>query len=257
MKARRTVAQKSLIILAGAIALLALAFTVYVNIYYHGDSTAYAAIADTDGPADGVTVEPLSDGSIAFVAEKPLAGMVFYPGAKVEAEAYAPLLTNCARAGITSIVVRPPFNLAILNAGAAGGVLEQFPEIETWVLAGHSLGGSMAGDYTADHADTISLLVFLAAYPHLDLSNYGGAVLSIVGSEDTVINRTNYEEAKDKCPHNTQEVVISGGNHAGFGNYGEQDGDGKATITSEQQQAQTVAAILNAVESTEANSRRS
>ena len=38
-------------------------------------------------------------------------------------------------------------------------------------------------------------------------------------------------------------MEIEGGNHAQFGNYGPQKGDQPATISAEEQQAQTVAAI--------------
>jgi hypothetical protein len=49
------------------------------------------------------------------------------------------------------------------------------------------------------------------------------------------MNREKYAEYKPNLPQNMVEFVIDGGNHSGFGMYGLQDGDGKATITNEEQ----------------------
>jgi hypothetical protein len=46
-------------------------------------------------------------------------------------------------------------------------------------------------------------------------------------------------------PPDATIVVIEGGNHAQFGYYGIQTGDGKATISREDQQAQIVSATLD------------
>ena len=70
-------------------------------------------------------------------------------------------------------------------------------------------------------------------------------VLSIVGSLDGVLK--SYEESKKYLPSNFKEVVIDGGNHSGFANYGEQAGDNKATISQEEQQEITVEAIVGFV----------
>ena len=45
-------------------------------------------------------------------------------------------------------------------------------------------------------------------------------------------------------PEQTLWTLIEGGNHAQFGYYGIQLGDDSATISREEQQAETVAAIL-------------
>ena len=46
------------------------------------------------------------------------------------------------------------------------------------------------------------------------------------------------------------QYEISGGNHAYFGNYGEQKGDGTASITRESQQEQAVEQIMLFIENT-------
>ena len=73
----------------------------------------------------------------------------------------------------------------------------------------------------------------------------GFKVLSLYGSEDRVLNREKLEAGREFMPVDYTEICIDGGNHAWFGNYGEQDGDGKASISREEQQEQTVEAVWN------------
>lgn len=223
-------------------------FAWYANDYYHADDVALAAVADDDGPADGVTVRELAGGDLAFVPDDPVAGLVFYPGGKVQAEAYAPLMQQLADRGILCVLLKLPFNLAVLDMNAADGAAAEFPGIDTWMIAGHSLGGVAASDYASRHADEFDGLVLLAAYSTADLSSFDGRVVSFVGSNDEVLNREKYDEAQANLPESAREDVIEGGNHAYYGNYGEQDGDGHATISREQQQARVVDAVVELAE---------
>lgn len=247
VKKKRLVKRLLLVVLI-VIVVITAAFGWYVNDYSRADDTALVAVADENGPADGVTVSALADGEIVFVPEQPRAGLIFYPGGKVEPEAYAPLLTQCASRGILCVLVQPPFNLAFFDINAADGIPEQFPEVDTWMIGGHSLGGVAATSYLAHHESDYDDLVLLASYSASDLTEFGGEVLLVVGSEDGVLNRDAYEDALDLLPAGAQEIVIDGGNHAGFGNYGEQDGDGKASVSRVDQQAQTADAIARIAE---------
>ena len=101
----------------------------------------------------------------------------------------------------------------------------------------------MAASYAAKHPDLFQGLILLAAYSTEDLRDSGLSVLSVYGSEDGVLNRKKYDVYRENLPENTLEVVLDGGNHAGFGSYGEQDGDGKAKITQEIQRKLTVDAM--------------
>ena len=217
---RNTIAKRILIALAVVVAVLAAATVWYVNDYYHADNVALAVVADEDGTADGVEVRTLPSGDIAFVPDHPTAGLVFYPGGKVQPEAYAPLMQKCAQRGILCVLLKPTFNLAIIDMDAANGVTAQFPDVSTWVLAGHSMGGVAAADYASRHPDEFDAIAFLAAYPAVDLSKFDGKVLSIIGSNDGVLNRDKYEQAHDLLPDSVQKLVIEGGNHAYYGNYG-------------------------------------
>ena len=116
------------------------------------------------------------------------------------------------------------------------------------MIGGHSLGGVAASTYLAGHSDDFSAIVFLAAYPTEDLSKIDVEALSVVGSNDSVLDRAKYDEAMDKMPAHTRELIIPGGNHASFGNYDAQQNDSEATITREEQQALTAQAIADLAE---------
>ena len=211
----------------------------YVSDYYHADETALEAMAYL---TDSVQVE--QDGNVTwFVPEDPTAGLIFYPGGKVEHTAYAPLLRACAEQGILCALVRMPGNLAVLDANAADGLRQKHPEVTAWYMAGHSLGGAMAANYAAAHAEDFNGLILLAAYSTKDLTGTTLRVLSVYGSEDGVMNRESYEKNWSNLPADTTEVVLDGGCHAQFGSYGAQDGDGVPTISGEEQVRRTAEAI--------------
>jgi pimeloyl-ACP methyl ester carboxylesterase len=183
---------------------------------------------------------------LAFIPAEPAeTGFIFYPGGRVPAQAYAPPARAIAQAGYLTVVPSMPFGLAVLAPDTADGIIEAYPEVTRWVIGGHSLGGAMAADYAASH-DTIEGLALWAAYPAggTDLSEAPLAATSIYASEDGLATIEEIEGSRVQLPPDTTFVEIVGGNHAGFGWYGPQDGDGEATITREEQQAQVVEATL-------------
>ena len=194
--------------------------------------------------------EVWEDGTVIFRPDggETVAGLIFYPGGKVEHTAYTPLMEALASEGILCVLVEMPFRLAVLDMNAAKGVPEAFPEVERWYMGGHSLGGSMAASYLASHTEDFAGLILLGAYSTADLSGSGLSVLSVYGSEDGVLNREKYAEYRPNLPEGFTETVIEGGNHAFFGAYGEQNGDGTATVTPAEQLRQTVEAILTLLE---------
>ena len=221
---------------------LMIGWVVYVGDYYSADETAVVAMAGSET----VSIQKM-DKMTVFAPENPTAGFLFYPGGKVESTAYAPLMLALAERDVLCVLIPMPCNLAVLQPNAAEGIPEQFPEIENWYIGGHSLGGSMAASYGAKHPEELNGLVLLAAYSTVDLADSGLAVLSVYGSEDGVLNMEKYESDRGNLPETTVELIIQGGNHAGFGSYGAQDGDGEAGISAAEQIQYTAEAIAEFV----------
>lgn len=193
-----------------------------------------------------VTVE--QGDSIVFhpTDAQPTTGFIFYPGGRVDYRAYAPALREIAAQGYLVVLVPAPLNLMIFNPDAADEVIPQFPQIERWAIGGHSLGGAMAASYVYTHPDAVDGLVLWASYPASsnDLTDSGISVISIYGTLDTVAGMEKYDESRALLPADTTWVIIEGGNHAQFGDYGFQSGDNVATISAADQQAQIVEATV-------------
>ncbi len=224
-------------VLVACIAVVSLAiasFCLYVADYNHASDAAQAA-AQSDSV---VEVDYLEGGDIAFLAPNARYGIILYPGAKVESEAYAPLARALAERGISCVIVQMPFHLAILDPNAADGIASQLPSVQHWYIGGHSLGGTMAAQYAAAHEGDVDGLVLFASYPAADLSASALRVLSVRGSNDGVLHYEKYVQAQTKLPTGWVEYVIDGGNHAQFGSYGKQAGDNEASISNEDQIAQ-------------------
>lgn len=220
------------------LAVAAAGANVWVESLYPAQEAAQAALV----PARNVTVQTIEEG-ITFIPSEPKAGFVFYPGGLVPTEAYAPLMRALAEEGVLCVVPKMPLRLAVLDMNAADGIADQYSEITRWAIGGHSLGGAMAASYAAKHAEEYEALVLLAAYS-TDKVPENLAVVSIYGDADGVMNREKYSEYRSNLPEQTVEVIISGGNHAQFGDYGQQKNDGTAAITAQAQLDATLQAIL-------------
>ena len=173
-------------------------------------------------------------------------GFIFYPGGRVDYRSYAPLAHDIASEGYLVIIVRMPLNLAVFSPNAAQGVIDAHPEIENWVIGGHSLGGSMAAQYVSTSPASVKGLILLEAYPASgnDLSSKQLTVLTIHGSRDGLVSSAQIDESLKQLPKETIRVEIIGGNHAQCGWYGPQPGDLDATISREDQQQQIVHATV-------------
>lgn len=209
------------------LAVLAGAFFWYVSDYYRAEDVALAVMAQDNG------ITRQDDLTILSPTYPTDTAIIFYPGAKVEAEAYLPLLDQIRQTGVTCILVHMPFRMAIFDADAAEEVMAQFPEYQHWYMAGHSMGGAMASKFAADHPDEVDGLILMGAYIYGDYPDEN--TLTIYGSLN--------QSVEDHIDYTENIVEIEGGNHAQFGNYGPQKGDLPATISAQEQQRQTVEAI--------------
>ncbi len=213
-------------------------FMIYVSDYSKADETAMAIYEENGN-------------SLEFVGDNKDVGFIIYPGGKVDEIAYVGIAKLLNDKGYTSVIASFPFNIGFMGINKADEIIAEYPDIDKWVLVGHSLGGVAGSVYVEENSDKIDGLVFLASYSTDDLKDNDVEVLSIVGSNDTVLNRESYDEAKVNYDEDSKEIVIEGGNHSGFGDYGDQKGDGESTITNAEQQQITVDAIIEFANSLE------
>ena len=231
MEKRHSIRHKKLWIFLAAVLLvcagLAGAFAWYVSDYYRAEDTALEVLAQNNN----ITVQ---DNLTVLSPSYPTdTALIFYPGAKVEAKAYLPLLDQIRQTGVTCILVHMPFNMAIFDWDAPEDILPRFPEIRHWYMAGHSMGGAMASQFASEHPEQLDGLILLGAYIYGDYPD--DDALTVYGSLN--------QSVEDHIDYTENIVEIQGGNHAQFGNYGPQKGDLPATISAQEQQEQTVAAI--------------
>lgn len=240
--------KKRLITITSVVVLIAIfvgACAIYLGDYYRTDMEAVEAFA----PINTSEQYKKEDNIIVFEPENATTGFIFYPGGKVEHTAYIPLMQELSSKGILCVLVKMPFNLAVFDINAADGIQENYPEIDSWYIGGHSLGGSMAASYLEKNTADFEGLILLGSYSTADLSDTDLDVLSIYGSEDLVLNQEKYKENKINLPDNFTEVIINGGCHAYFGMYGPQDGDGSPSISNEEQIHLTAEHILSMTKS--------
>ena len=217
------------LILAGSLA--------YLLPYAHAEKSALSYMQSSGT----VTVEEMPHGHY-FDGPGEETAILFVPGAKVDAKAYAPLLSLLAEGGADCYLYEPPFHMAFSVSGAAQEAMTDCPHAH-WYAAGHSLGGVTAASYAIKNPAAFDGIILLASYP-ADTVPDNLSVCSIYGDQDTKLDAGAYESHRDNFPADTKEVVLEGGNHAQFGDYGPQRGDSPATISAAEQQRQTASVIL-------------
>ncbi|WP_422657763.1 alpha/beta fold hydrolase [Paenibacillus sp. EC2-1] len=212
----------------------------------------YEPLEEAKQAMNSDTVVEVKQGDNSFIFEP--AGesanqpsVIFYPGAFVDAESYAPLARKLAEAGHRVYIAEMPFDLAIFGQNKADTIMEQHPN-DRYVIGGHSLGGAFAARYASENTDKLEGVFFLGSY-----ADKGGSlkdthlnVLQITGTNDGVLNWDVWEESKQNLPEATTKFVsIEGGNHAQFGTYGKQKGDQDAAISPQQQLDEVSGAIVD------------
>ena len=116
------------IIPAAVLVILACVFFIYTGIYYHADATALEALT-SDAK---ISVVPV-DGDLLFDGPSDRNALIFYPGAKVEETAYAPLMHSIAEQGMDVFLVKMPFRLAIFGMDKATSLKNEY-EYENWYI---------------------------------------------------------------------------------------------------------------------------
>lgn len=204
-------------------------FLVYVSDYYRADETALKVMNDDE------KIKVVDNLTIISPSKPTDTGLIFYPGAKVEHTAYLPILEKLKQNGISCVLVKMPFNMAIFDLNAADDVFGLLPDIKNWYIGGHSMGGAMASSYASKNSKKVKGLILLGAYVYGDYPPEKS--LTVYGTFNSDLEKN--------IDYTENIIVIDGGNHAQFGNYGKQKGDPQATIGNEEQQNITVDAILD------------
>lgn len=234
--------KKSLLVLFALIVVLTTGFIAWASFPLGPAPSALAslepdALVDVQTSPDWIVFRP--SGS------NPESGFIFYPGGRVDFRSYAPLLKPLAEKGYLVVLVRMPLSLAVFSPGKAEDVISAFPEINNWVIGGHSLGGAMASNFCYSRPGLMKGLVLWASYPagSNPLADQPLKVLSLYGSEDGEVE--GIEASAALLPNDTVWYRIEGGNHAQFGDYGLQSGDGVATISATEQREQVITVTVD------------
>ena len=182
-----------------------------------------------------------------------ITGYIFYPGARVNYQAYSPALVEIARSGTQVFLTKMPLNMAVFDPNLADEIIQANPQIKNWIIGGHSLGGAMAAQYASTHVADITGLILLGAYPtkSSDLSKSNISILTISGEKDSLATKEDIQNSLQLLPEDATWIEIIGGNHAQMGWYGSQSGDQPATISREEQQKQIIQAVIPFIQKVE------
>lgn len=209
-------------------------------------SAVEPALVAMQSDAKVTVTESLTDIVLTPASGADEVGILFQPGAKVEARAYAAVLRPLAEAGHRVVIVKQPLSIAFLALGAYDSTRSAYPEVQRWAVAGHSLGGTVAS-IEADSSGAAGLLLY-ASYPPSDMSGtLGSSVLSVSASLDGLATPADIDASKANLPPTAQFLVIEGAVHAYFGDYGPQPGDGTPTVSHDDARAQISAASVEFV----------
>lgn len=214
-----------------------LAILLFILIVIAGGLVVWSWLGPPAGPAaeaalasdDAVTVE--IEPFLSFDPGNATTGLIVYPGGRVEPEAYAPVARRIAEAGYLVVVPEMPLDFAIFAPSRANEVIDSYSGIENWVIGGHSLGGAMAATF-AELSIEVDGIVMWAAYPagSVDLTGRDLETVALLGTEDGLVSAGDVEGATSQMPDGYAVIPLEGGNHAQFGDYGAQRGDGEPLI---------------------------
>ncbi|MCP4422373.1 MAG: alpha/beta hydrolase [Chloroflexi bacterium] len=195
-------------------------------------------------------VEVMQEPWLSFMPAQvePMTGFIFYPGGRINPQGYALLMKTIATEGYLVVVPEMPINMAVFDPNVADEIIAHYPDIDRWVIGGHSIGGTMAAQYTNTHRESIDGLTIWASYPAADLSDFDRPVASIYGSNDPGVNDSSVAERQYLLPEDTRYIQIDGGDHHQFGSYEIKPEEHHATINQASQQEQIIEATLEILE---------
>jgi len=220
----------AIISICSILVLLIAAVFIYLSISYKPNEYAKSCMV-----SDNYVTYKQENNKLYYESKTPSnISIIFYGGAKISYESYAPLGYNLSKRGVNVVICSSPFNIALFNINEANNVIG-YKQNQEYYLMGHSLGGSVSSIYAKDNYDKIKGIIFLASYSHKDISSLPLNILSIRGSNDSICLESDISSNKYKLPSSSSFITIEGGNHSYFGAYGNQSRDGVATITNQEQ----------------------
>ena len=219
----RNIAAVALGVFIGLFVLVAVGNVAYFPVGYGPDTDAWSTVEDDES----ITLERFGSGTVVrsgpFIDDT--VGVIYYPGARVNHESYVPTAAEIiTERDAVIIFVDMPLYLTVLASDRAADAITTQPAVESWYIAGHSLDGAMACSYAATNAPEIVGVVLHAAYCDVDISDTDLQVLSVLGTNDGVIDADRERGRRALLPAETEIVELDGVNHAGFGAYGPQSG---------------------------------
>lgn len=239
--------------LIGFWALLALGAAVFgLLVWAHAVYQADRDAAMRAFALDEVTIEFVDEGILLSPdgeAANTSTGLVFVPGARVEPTAYLWQLSGIVEQhGVTVLITEPTVNLAFFDLRGLNDFTSAAPEVDRWFVGGHSLGGVRAclmAETALDERDDLAGLVLLGSYCANDLSSTDLIVASVAAENDGLSTPDTIASRAGLLPQSTVFTVIEGANHASFGDYGPQSGDGERSISSNEMRERLTDALSN------------
>jgi pimeloyl-ACP methyl ester carboxylesterase len=149
----------------------------------------------------------------------PTKGLIFYPGGECDERGYAEPLREIAAAGYLVVLVPMPMQLAVFAPDSATEVIAEFPEIQSWAIAGHSLGGSMAARYAHHHPDNIDGLLLWDAYAPDDMTGSNAKIMMVHRSDASGAVPADYVTKLPLLPEQTEFVPLQGAQHLNYGRF--------------------------------------
>ncbi len=193
-----------------------------------------------------ITDKPNYIAILPSTSPDPQEGLIIYQGAFADAKAYIAPYSNLTYSGVAVFIVKSPLGFALFNVSGANQIIKDYPNINKWYVAGHSLGGVAACEYAKSNTNKINGLILLGSFCNGNASELNTKVLSISASKDGLSTTEKINNSRTKLPKDTKFVIIQGGNHSQFGDFEKlQPGDNVAEISANQATSQINDAIIN------------
>ncbi|MBN2499242.1 MAG: hypothetical protein JXB38_00665 [Anaerolineales bacterium] len=231
-----------ILVVLGAILLLGLNYAFFSGMIL-GLGPEVKAALESDAQ-----VQVVENKYLAFLPQGQTAttGLLFFPEGRQDVQTYAVPARAIAEEGYAVILMsRRGADIDADEEQRLPTVMADFPEIENWVIGGHTWGGVVGSGYALNHLDQFSGIVLWATrMDELDLSGLDLPVLYVFGTNDDENVAGELTAGKAHLPPDVVWVPVEGGNRVGFASFGPMAADVGADITEAEQQVQAAQATV-------------